>query len=200
MKAQTLAYKKMLVPLVVVLVLALPLALGVAHADQSVTIPICSNQEFSNTGWTTKSFTVDVSKLSNAKQVMIHVSGKAVDDSYVRYLVVIIDNQVVNLQTLDRKWDGSISGFTDVVSGQFDLKYDVTNLVKGKNSVTVKIGITTYYKWTISAEFLGVQGDNINIPTPGNTTPSGGMEVPVPTAAAIAGLAFIGLGLYFKEH
>jgi len=196
MSVQKLAYK-MLVPLLVILVLALPF--GVAYADQSVTIPICSNQEFSSTGWTTKSFTVDVSKLSNAKQVMVHVSGKAVDDLYVRYLVVIIDGQVVNPHNLaDRKWDNSINSFTDTVSGQFDLKYDVTNLVKGKNSVTVKIGITTYYKWTISAEFIGVLGDNINIPTPGSTSET--TSVPVSTAAAVAGLAFIGLGLYFKKN
>jgi len=196
MRARALAYKKMLVPLAITLFLLMPIM--AAYADSTVTVPICTNQEFSNTGWATKSFTVDVSKISSAKQVMIHVSGKATDDKYVRYLVIIVDNQVVNAQTLDRKWDGSVSGFTDVVSGQFDLKYDVTNLVKGKSSVTVKIGITTAYKWAISGEFIGVLGDNINIPLP-NTT-SEPTPVPVSTAAAVAGLAFIGLGLYFKKN
>jgi len=196
MKTKTSAVKKMLVPLAITLFLLMPIM--AAYADSTVTVPICTNQEFSNTGWTTRSFTVDVSKISSAKQVMIHVSGKATDDKYVRYLVVIVDNQVVNAQTLDRKWDNSISGFTDVVSGQFDLKYDVTNLVKGKSSVTVKIGITTAYKWTVSGEFIGVLGDNINIPLPNTTSET--TPVPVSTAAAVAGLAFIGLGLYFKKN
>ncbi|MEM3403772.1 MAG: hypothetical protein QXJ17_04490 [Nitrososphaeria archaeon] len=195
MNHDALKLKKALLPIALMLVLCTPM---VAYADQSTTVPICTNVRFENTGWTTKSYTVDVSKFSNAKQVMLHVTGKATGDSYVRYLVVIIDGVVVNKQTLDRKWDGATDGFTDVVSGQFDLKYDVTSLVKGKSSVTVKIGITTGVgSWDVSSEFIGAQGDNIVIPPNPVTTTS--TSVPVSTASAVAGLGFLALGLYFKK-
>ncbi|MEM5798104.1 MAG: hypothetical protein QXG26_01755 [Candidatus Aenigmatarchaeota archaeon] len=148
-----------------------------------------------------------MSKLSNAKQVTIYFKGTTSDDPYVRYLVIAIDGQVVNPQDLpsDRKFDNTITKFTDVIKSSAELRYDVTNLVKGKNSVVVKIGITTQagYTWTVDAAFEGATADQVTIPVgpdiiPG--TPEGGLTLPTGTALVIAGIACFAIAAYMKKR
>ena len=172
-----------------------------AYADQTVSVPIATNEVFEQTGLTTKTYTVDVSQLKNAKQITIYVTGKPENDPWLRSLVVIIDGQVVHSQPFDEnhKWDGTVQAYSDVVAGQFEVRYDVTNLVKGKDRVTVKLGISTYVgRWTLSARFDGVVEDSITIPNP--TPEQSTLSVPVSTASAAAGVAFLAAGVFMKRR
>jgi len=106
-------------------------------------------------------------------------------------LVVKIDGQVVNPRSGPPKW----GSHTAVVRNAFDLRYDVTNLVKGRDKVTVEIGVTTFVgSWSISAEFNGVLGDYTPVPTPGGETP-----IPNTWLAAGGGIACIGLAWYLRS-
>lgn len=196
--------KPVYMALLIVAMLLAPVTM--ALADQQVSVAITSGQTFQNTGWTTKSFTVDVSKIRDAKQITIHITGTPTDDPWLRYMVVAIDGQVVHAQSLDasHSWDnGALNAYSDVVSGQFEVRYDVTSLVKGKDTVTVKIGITTYTgSWSINANFDGVLEDTITIPTGGSTAggSGNGVTVPVATASAVAGVAFLIAGVFMKRR
>jgi hypothetical protein len=112
----------------------------------------------------------------------------------------------VHAQSLDQShsWDsGALTAYSDVVSGQFEVRYDVTDLVKGKDTVTVKIGISTFTgSWSINANFDGVLEDTITIPTGGSTAggSSNGITVPVATASAIAGVGFLIAGVFVKRR
>ncbi|MEM4177123.1 MAG: hypothetical protein QXS29_06135 [Nitrososphaeria archaeon] len=207
MKAQLQSKMVRQLTILAIVLLAFAIPFSICYADQKITVPICSQQSFKDTAWTTKSFTVDVSKLSNAKQVTIYFKGTTSDDPYVRYLVIAIDGQVVNPQDLpsDRKFDNTITKFTDVIKSSAELRYDVTNLVKGKNSVVVKIGITTQagYTWTVDAAFEGATADQVTIPVgpdiiPG--TPEGGLTLPTGTALVIAGIACFAIAAYMKKR
>ncbi len=175
------------------IVFAVAFSMPLALADETVTVNIASSVTFQNTGYNLKSWTVDVSKLKNAKQIVIHVSGQASGDGYVRYLIIKIDGQVVNPRGSLKHW----GSYTALVRSAFDLRYDVTNLVKGKSKVTVEIGITTFVgSWTVSAEFTGALDEVVIIPVDSG---SGGVAVPAAWMAAGGGLACLGLAWYLRS-
>lgn len=174
------------IAMVIVLLMAAPLVL----ADQLVKVTIVSGEVFQKTGYSFKSWTVDVSKIKDAKQITIKISGSPNGDPWARYLCVKIDGSIVNMKS-GSKW----GGYTAIVSKSFHLSYDVTSMVKGKSSVKVEIGITTFVgSWTISAEFNGVVEEVTIIPGPGN-----GQAVPTEWLAAGGGLACIAGAWYLRS-
>jgi len=166
-----------------------------AAADTTKTINICSNISFANTGYELKSYIIDVSAIKNAKQIVIHITGQGSSDPYLRYLLVKIDGQVINARTLsgDKPW----SSYTALVKDQFDLRYDVTNLVKGKNSVTVEIGLTTFTgSWTINAEFQAALEESTTIPLPSQQE---GYTIKNSWLAAVGGIILIIAAYYIRQ-
>lgn len=171
-----------------------------ALADQTVEVPITSS-DFTGTTWNDpKSFTVDVSKISDAKQIFIEITLSSSDDHYLRVLYVQIDGSGVNEKPFgsgDRKKTAIVSP-----ASQNNLRYDVTSLVKGKNSVTVKIylyhlvtnGVS--YTWHVSAKFIGVLGDNVVIPNPSGES----FAVPVYMASSASGLALLAVAYFLKRR
>jgi len=59
------------------LVFAIAFSMPMALADETVTVTVVSSETFTNTGYTLKSWTVDVSKLKYAEQITIHITGQA---------------------------------------------------------------------------------------------------------------------------
>ena len=174
----------------IILLMATPLVL----ADQLVKVTIVSGEVFQNTGYSFKSWTVDVSKIKDAKQITIKITGSASGDPYYRFLCVKIDGQIINQRSDGGEWPGA----TAVVYKSFDLTYDVTNLVKGKSSVKVEIGITTFVgRWTISAEFSGVLEEQTVIPGPGGD--GGGWTIPTAWFAAGAGILCVAGAWYLRS-
>jgi len=173
----------------IILLMATPLVL----ADQLVKVTIVSGEVFQNTGYSFKSWTIDVSKIKDAKQITIKITGSSSGDPYYRYLCVKIDGQIINQRSDGGKWTGA----TAVVYKSFDLTYDVTNLVKGKSSDKVEIGITTFVgSWTISAEFNGVLEEQTVIPGPGS---DGGWTIPTAWLAAGAGILCVAGAWYLRS-
>jgi len=114
---------------------------------------------------------VDVSSLKDARQIAIHVYGYATDDPYVRFLLVYIDGQLVNPTEKPTTPPPSRMGsfyyktVTTTVWKEFEVQYDVTNLVKGKDYVTVKIELSTSTGyWHVMARFIGIVEEKIYIP------------------------------------
>ena len=174
----------------IILLTATPLVL----ADQLVKVTIVSGEVFQNTGYSFKSWTVDVSKIKDAKQISIKITGSASGDPYYRFLCVKIDGQIINQRSDGGEWPGA----TAVVHESFDITYDVTNLVKGKSSVKVEIGITTFVgSWTISAEFNAVLDDYFIIPTPDGD--GGGWTIPTAWLAAGAGILCVAGAWYLRS-
>lgn len=151
---------------------------------------------------------VDVSSLKDARQIAIHVYGYATDDPYVRFLLVYIDGQLVNPTEKPTTpppssggsgGGGSIGGeqpyfyyktVTTTVWKEFEVQYDVTSLVKGKDYVTVKIELlTSTGYWHVMARFIGIVEEKIYIP-PKPEQPSTGESQPVsekPTSSESSG-------------
>ena len=192
MKAQLKSTRIMLPIILVILCISMPLA----AADTTKTINIASNIQFANTGYELKSYIVDVSAIKNAKQIVIHITGQGSSDPYLRYLLVKVDGQIINARTLggDKPW----SSYTALVKDQFDLRYDVTNLVKGKDSVTVEIGLSTFTgSWTVSAEFQAVLEESTTIPMPGTEQES--YTIKNSWLAAAGGAILIATAYYIRQ-
>ena len=75
-------------------------------------------------------------------------------------------------------------------------------MVKGKNSVTVKIYLYNLaagpYTWTVSAKFIGILSDDITITDPSNPTNS--IAIPVYMASGVAGVGLLGVAYYLKQR
>lgn len=170
------------------------------YADQVVEVSITTNENFVGTTYSSpKSYTVDVSKISQAKQVFIEITVKSVDDLYLRILYVQIDGAGVNEKVFKET-----QKMTAIVApnSQNLLKYDVTNMVKGKNSVNVNIYLYNLaakpYTWTVSAKFIGVLSDDIVITDPSN--PANSFAIPVYMASGLGGVGLLGVAYYLKQR
>lgn len=185
-----------------ILVFSMPIL--TVYADQQVEVSICDT-DFVGTTWSggPKSFTVDVGKISNAKQIFIEVSLSSKDDKWLRVIYIVIDGTGVNA----KDWDVNKGHkYTAVVSPSGNnLRYDVTSMVKGKSSVKVEIYLYTlkdpYTKasltWHVTAKFIGVLGDEVVVPNP-----SGSESFAIPTymASGGLGLALLGVAYYLKRR
>ncbi len=178
--------------------LAVPMA-RYALADQTVEVPITTSDFTGTTYSNPKSFTVDTSKISGAKQIFIEVSLSTDNDYYLRVLYIQIDSSGVNEKSFD-----SSRKMTAIVSpgSQNNLRYDVTSMVKGKNSVTVKIYLYHLggsYTWHVSAKFVGVLSDNVVIPNPSGSSGES-FAVPVYIASGGVGLALLAVAYVLKQR
>ena len=172
------------------------------YADEQVEVPIC-DADFTGTTWSTpKQFTVDISKIAGAKQVMIEISLSSKDDKWLRVLYITIDGVGVNA----KDWKDGQKKYTAIVSPSGNnLKYDVTSMVKDKSTVTVEIYLYTlknpYDKsdttWHVTAKFIAVLSENVVIPNP-----SGEESFAIPTYMASGGLgiALLGVAYYLKRR
>ncbi len=180
-------------------VLAVLMIMGaqLALCDKTVTINVFSSETFQNTGYKLKSYMVDVSSISTAaKQVVIHITGQANGDPYLRYLIIKVDGQIVNMRPGPSRW----GGHTALVRNAFDLRYDITSLVKGKKTINIEVGITTFTgSWTISCELQAVIEEQTVIPTPTPTPSNGGMAVKTSWLAAGGGLICIAAAWYLRS-
>ena len=121
---------------------------------------------------------VDVSSIKDARQIVIYVYGCATEDPYVRFLLIYIDGHLVNptekpttpppsrvgSRSMERTYF-YYETVTTTVWKKFEVQYDVTNLVKGKDYVTVKIELSTSTgEWIVRAKFIGIVEEKIYIP------------------------------------
>lgn len=88
------------------------------------------------------------------------------------------------------------------------MRYDVTNLVKGKSSVSVTIYLYNLnsgpYTWTVTAKFVAVLSDSVVILNPfdggGEVGGTESIAIPVCIASGLTGLGFLGVAYYFKQR
>jgi len=184
--------KSRIIPILMALILLCSITPTLAETVK--TVKIFTSETYSGTGWTTKTYSVDVSSISNAKQITIHISGVTQTDEFLRYLLVKVEGQIVNGHSLeDKPW----TGYTAMVSSSFDLTYDVTNLVKGKRTAIVEVGLTTFTgSWTLNAEFNAVLEESITLPT----NPQNPMTIKTTYLAAGLGLTLIPGAIYLRSR
>jgi hypothetical protein len=187
------------VTLILIVVLSLTPVLRV-FADQSVEVPIATTDFVGTTYNDPKTFTVDVSNIKNAKQIFIEVTVSTTDDKYLRLITIEIDNVVVN----EKLFRDGTKKYTAMISpaSPNTLRYDVTNLVKGKDSVVVKIYVWHLsagpYTWSVSAKFIGIISEDVVIPDPTNTSNS--FAIPVYVASGGIGIALLGVAYVLKQR
>lgn len=191
--------RKMWMRLGLLLVIAVIMATPAVRvlADQTIEVPIATVDFTGTTYNDPKTFTVDVSSIKNAKQIILEITLSTQDDKFLRYIYVTIDGVGINERT------NGARKFTAIVSpnSQLPLRYDVTGNVKGKDSISVAIYLYNLkagpYTWTVTAKLIGIITDDITI-----TDPTSGQNIAVPVyiASGGMGLAFLGVAYYFKQR